>query len=73
MYSSTHTNVVFLFRYLPTEIAILINICYQIKGVVDDSFSYFGAGFPNTPPTFLTSCEVHTRFSKTLKYSEKYI
>ena len=45
MYSSTHTNVVFLFRYLPTEIAILINICYQIKGVVDDSFSYFGSRF----------------------------
>ena len=35
---------------------------------------YFsGAGFANIPPTFLISCEVQTRYSKTLKYYEKYI
>ena len=31
MYSFTHTNIVFLFRHLPTEIFIFINICYQMK------------------------------------------
>ena len=38
-----------------------------------DSFSFLGAGFANIPPTFLISCEVQTRYSKTLKYSEQYI
>ena len=52
MYSFTHTNIVFLFRHLSTEIAILINVCYQMK---------------------CFSGEVQTRYSKTLKYSQKYI
>ena len=38
-----------------------------------DSFSFLGAGFANIPPNFLISCEVQTRYSKTLKYSEQYI
>ena len=39
-----------------------------------DRFSFFGAGFANTPRMFLISCEVQTSYSKTfLKYSEQYI
>ena len=34
---------------------------------------FVGAGFANIPPTFLISCEVQTRYPKTLKYSEQYI
>ena len=44
MYSFTHTNIVFLFRHLPTEIVIFINVCY---------FSFLGAGFANIPVTDL--------------------
>ena len=36
-------------------------------------FPFLGAGFANIPPNFLISCEVQTRYSKTLKYSEQYI
>ena len=36
-------------------------------------FPFLGTGFANIPPTFLISCEVGTRYSKTLKYSEQYI
>ena len=36
-------------------------------------FPFLGAGFANILPTFLISCEVQTRYSKTLKYSEQYI
>ena len=36
-------------------------------------FPFLGAGFANISPTFLISCEVQTRYSKTLKYSEQYI
>ena len=28
MYSFTHTNIVFLFKHLPTEIVIFKNVCY---------------------------------------------
>ena len=38
-----------------------------------DSFPFLGAGFANILPTFLISCEVQTRYSKILKYSEQYI
>ena len=38
-----------------------------------DSFPFLGAGFANIPPDFLISCEVQTRYLKTLKYSEQYI
>ena len=41
MYSFTHTNIVFLFRHLPTEIVIYINVCYQMKCFSGDSFSFF--------------------------------
>ena len=41
MHSFTHTNIVFLFRHLPTEIAIFINVCYQMKCFSGDSFSFF--------------------------------
>ena len=77
----TFTLTVFLFRHLPTEIVILINVCYQMKCFSGDSgrvsmvrvFPFLGAGFANIPPTFLISCEVQTRYSKTLKYSKQYI
>ena len=36
-------------------------------------FPFLGAGFANIPPTYLISCEVQTRYSKILKYSEQYI
>ena len=36
-------------------------------------FAVLGAGFANTSPTFLISCEVQTRYLKTLKYSGQYI
>ena len=45
MYSSTHTNIVFLFRHLPTEIVIFINVCYQMKCFSGDSFSFFRSRF----------------------------
>ena len=37
------------------------------------AFPFLGAGFANISPTFLISCEVQTRYSKTLKYSEQSI
>ena len=52
MYSFTHTNIVFFFRHLPTEIVIFINVCYQMKCFSGDSFPFLGAGFANIPPTF---------------------
>ena len=70
MYSFTHTNIIYLFRHLPTEIIIFINVCFQMMCFSGDSL---GAGFTNIPPTFLTSCEVQTRYSKILKYFEQYI
>ena len=36
-----NTNIVFLFRHLPTEIFILINVCYQMGCFSGDSFSFF--------------------------------
>ena len=45
MYSFTHTNILFLFRRLPTKIVIFINVCYQIKRFSGDSFSFFGNRF----------------------------
>ena len=71
MYSFTPINIVFLFRHLPTKIVIFINGCYQISVVI--VFPFLVAGFANIPPTFLISCEVQTRYSKILKYSEQYI
>ena len=41
MYSFTHTNIVFLFRHLATEIVIFMNVCYQMKCFIADSFSFF--------------------------------
>ena len=37
------------------------------------AFPFLGAGFANISPTFFISCEVQTRYSKILKYSEQYI
>ena len=45
MYSFLHTNIVFLFRHLPTEIIIFINICYQMKYFSGDSSSFFRKRF----------------------------
>ena len=67
MYSFTHTNIVFLFSHLPTEIVIFINVSYQMKCFSGDSFSFF------IPPTFVISFEAQISHSKTLKYSEQYI
>ena len=72
MHSFTHTNIVFLFRHLPCEIVIFVNVCYQMMCFSNHSFSFLGAGFANIP-TFFISCEVQTRYSKTLKYSEQCI
>ena len=36
-------------------------------------FPFLGADFANIPPTFLISCEVQTRYLKTLKHSEPHI
>ena len=52
MYSFTHTNIDFVFRYLATEIVTLINVYYQMKCFSADSFSFLGAGFSNIPTTF---------------------
>ena len=40
MYSFTHTNIFFLSRHLSTEIAVFINVCYQMKCFSGDIF-YF--------------------------------
>ena len=45
MYFITHTNIVFLFRHLSTEIVISINVCYQMKCFICDSFSFFRSRF----------------------------
>ena len=37
------------------------------------AFPFLGAGFANISPTFLISCEVQTKYSKILKYSEQCI
>ena len=74
IYSFTHTNIVFLFRYLPTEIVIFINVCYMMKCLtVVIVFPFLEAGFANIPPTFLISCKVQARYSKTIKFSEQHI
>ena len=62
-----------LFRQLPTEIVIFINVSYQMKCFSGDGFPFFRAGFANIPSTFLISCEVQTMYSKALKYSQQYI
>ena len=41
MYSFTPSNIVFLFRHLPSEIVIFIRVCYQVKCFSGDSFSFF--------------------------------
>ena len=66
----THTNIVFLFKHLPTEIVIFKSVCYQMNCFSGDSFSFLRA---NISPTFLISCEVQTRYSKILKYFEQHI
>ena len=63
MPSITHTNIVFLFRHLPTEIVIFINGCYQVNCFSGDSFPFFRSRFANISPTFLFSCDVRTRYS----------
>ena len=45
MYSFTHTNIIFLFRHLSTEIFIFINVCYQTKCFSGDSYSFFRSRF----------------------------
>ena len=40
-----------------------------MKCFSDDNYSLFA----NISPTFLISCEVQTRYSRILKYSEQYI
>ena len=45
MYSFTHTSIVFLFRHLPTEIFMFINVCFQMNSFSGDSFSFFRSRF----------------------------
>ena len=45
MYSLTHTNIVYLFKHLPTKIFIFKNVCYQMKCFSGDSVSFFGSRF----------------------------
>ena len=83
MYSFTHINIVFF--KAPSEIVIfvvnvnvvnvvkIVNVCYQMNCFSSDSISFFRRGFANIPCTFLISCEVQTRYSKTLERSEQYI
>ena len=71
MHWFNYTNTVFLFRHLPTEIVIFAN---QMKCFSNNNFFLvLGAGFADISPAFLISCEVQTRYSKTLKHSEQYI
>ena len=60
-----------LFKNLPTEIIISKNVWWSVSVVL--TFPFLGAGFANISPTFLISCEVQTKYSKILKYSEQYI
>ena len=74
MYCFTHINIVYLFRHLPIEIVIFINVCHQMKCFSGDGFSFFWEQVLLIfHLLFLISCEVRTRYSKTLKYSEQYI
>ena len=73
MYFFTHFNIFFLFKHLPTEIVIFINVSYQVKCFSGDWFSFLGEGFANIPRTFLISCEVEESYSKTLKCSQQYL
>ena len=43
----TRTNINFLFRQLPAEIVICIDVCYQMECFSGDRFSFLGAGFAN--------------------------
>ena len=54
----THTNIVFLFRDLPTAIVIFINACYQMKCFSGDSFSFFRSRFSLSLYTFVTRWRV---------------
>ena len=45
MFFFTHTNVLFIFRHLPTEIVIFINVCCQMKCFSGASFSLFRSRF----------------------------
>ena len=73
MYSFTQTDIFFLFKHLPTEIAIFKNICYQMKCFSGDSFSFSRSRFWQYFTYFLISCEVQTRYSEMLKYYEQHI
>ena len=45
IYSFTHTNTLFLFRHLPAETVIFIDVCFQMKCFSGDSFSCFRSRF----------------------------
>ena len=47
IYSFIHTNIIFPFRDLPTEIVIFMNVCYQMKFFSDGICSFFRTGFAN--------------------------
>ena len=44
VYSFIHTDIVFLFRHLPTE-TVFINVCYRLKCFSGHSFSCFRSRF----------------------------
>ena len=72
MYSFTHTNIVFLSTYLLKVSSSQTFVTGWSTSVVI-VFRFLAAGFAIVSPSFLISCEVQTRYSKTLKYSEHYI
>ena len=45
IYSFTHTNIVFLFKHLPPEIVIFINVCYRWSVSVVKVFPFIGSRF----------------------------
>ena len=71
MHSFTHTNIVSLFRHLPTVIFIFIKVFTRWIVSMAIVLPLLGAGFANILPTLLILCEVQTRYSKALKYSEQ--
>ena len=56
------------------KLLFFINVCYQMKCFSGDSFSLFWDQILLIfHLKFLISCEVQTRYSKTLKYPQQYI
>ena len=61
------------------ENPIFTFVCFSLKAVYTKTFAtckllfMYSFTHTNISPMFLISCEVQTRYSKTLKYSKQYI